>query len=152
MSSIKFSHTNLVTPNWKRLSRFYIDVFGCVPSGPIRQLSGCSVADGTGVAEPQIEGLHLRLPGFGDQGPTLEIFQYKRNVRQPLKQANTRGITHLAFEVADLDSVCADIIRYGGKMLGRLAKLPVDGVGVCTFVYVRDPDMNIIEIQSWEEG
>ena len=149
MSAIKFSHTNLITPDWKRLSQFYIDVFHCVPSGPVRQLSGCSVAEGTGVSRPQIEGLHLRLPGFASDGPTLEIFQYSRHIRQPLKHANTRGITHLAFEVTDLDSVCANVIRYGGKMLGRLAKLPVEGVGVCTFVYVRAPDRNIIEIQSW---
>ena len=35
-------------------------------------------------------------------------------------------------------------------MLGKLVRQEVEGVGVCTFVYVRDPDRNIIEIQMWD--
>ncbi len=150
MAKVKYSHTNLVASDWRKIARFYIDVFGCVPVGPVRRLSGQSVADGTGLVRPEIEGLHLRLPGYGDDGPTLEVFQYRNFRDAPEKFANSRGFTHVAFEVSDLEAVCAKVIGAGGWLLGKLAKQPVEGVGVCNFVYVRDPDRNIIEVQSWE--
>ncbi|MEN8641282.1 VOC family protein [Pseudomonas sichuanensis] len=150
MSKVKYSHTNLITTDWKKIAKFYIDVFGCIPVGPVRKLSGQRVADGTGLVEPEIEGIHLRLPGYEEDGPTLEVFQYHTIRDETEKFANSRGYTHIAFEVSDLDSVCAKVISAGGWLLGKLARQPVAGVGVCTFVYVRDPDRNIIEVQEWE--
>ena len=150
MAKVKYSHTNLVTSDWKKAAKFYIEVFGCIPVGPVRRLSGQSVADGTGLNEPEIEGIHLRLPGFEEDGPTLEIFQYHETNEVPEKSANSCGFTHVAFEVSVLGSVCAKVVSSGGSLLGRLAKQSVDQVGTCTFVYVRDPDRNIIEVQKWE--
>ncbi|MFV3337068.1 VOC family protein [Pseudomonas sp. NY15349] len=146
--SIKFAHANLISHDWKRLSRFYMDVFGCVVSGPVRRFSGADISKGVGLSNSNIEGVHLKLPGCVC-GPTLEIFEYDKKRVEPVKYANSSGITHLAFEVSDLEEVCASIIQCGGSMLGRLTSIPVEGLGVCTFVYVRDPDRNIIEIQSW---
>ncbi|MDF9754765.1 MULTISPECIES: VOC family protein [Pseudomonas] len=150
MAKVKYSHTNLIATDWKKIAKFYIDVFGCVPVGPVRRLSGQPVADGTGLLDPEIEGVHLQLPGHPEGGPTLEVFQYSRVREAPEKFANSRGFTHIAFEVSDLDEVCDKVIRSGGWLLGKLTRQPVEGVGVCTFVYVRDPDRNIIEVQGWE--
>lgn len=150
MGTVKYSHTNLISTDWKKISKFYMDVFGCVPCGPVRKLSGKAVEDGTSVASANIEGIHLLLPGYGEGGPTLEIFQYSDILPQTETLANTKGFTHIAFEVSDLDETCRQVIRAGGWILGKLARQPVDSIGVCTFVYVRDPDRNIIEIQSWE--
>jgi len=146
--SIKFAHANLTSRDWKKLSKFYVDVFGCVVVGPVRRLSGVEVAKGVGLSNAYIEGVHLRLPGCAC-GPTLEIFEYDEQRAEPVKFANSGGITHLAFEVSDLEKVCASVLLCGGSMLGRLSSVPVEGVGICTFVYVRDPDRNIIEVQSW---
>lgn len=150
MAKVKYSHTNLIATDWKKIAKFYIDVFGCVPVGPVRRLSVQPVADGTGLLDPEIEGVHLQLPGYPEGGPTLEVFQYSRVRGESEKFANSRGFTHIAFEVSDLDEVCEKVIRSGGWLLGKLARQPVEGVGVCTFVYVRDPDRNIIEVQGWE--
>lgn len=35
----KYVHTNLIARDWKRLVRFYREVFGCEPKGPERDLS-----------------------------------------------------------------------------------------------------------------
>ncbi|WP_099169094.1 VOC family protein [Pseudomonas sp. ICMP 8385] len=148
--NIKYSHTNLVTPDWRRLASFYKKVFGCEQVGPQRFLSGRSLSGGTNVESAQIEGVHLRLPGCGAEGPTLEIFQYLKIKEREISCANSKGLTHIAFEVSDLNEVCSKVIREGGWMLGKLVSQVVEGVGVCTFVYVRDPDRNIIEIQAWE--
>jgi hypothetical protein len=33
----------------------------------------------TGLKGSSIVGVHLRLPGFGEHGPTLEVFEYGEN-------------------------------------------------------------------------
>jgi len=35
----KYVHTNLIAQDWKKLVRFYGDVFGYIPKGPERDLS-----------------------------------------------------------------------------------------------------------------
>jgi predicted enzyme related to lactoylglutathione lyase len=35
----KYVHTNLIARDWKKLVRFYKEVFGCEPKGPERDLS-----------------------------------------------------------------------------------------------------------------
>lgn len=37
---IKYVHTNIVSSDWKSLADFYINVFGCQPILPERNLSG----------------------------------------------------------------------------------------------------------------
>ena len=68
----RYVHTNLIARDWRRLARFYQDVFGCVPVPPERNLSGTEMEAGTGVPGARLQGMHLRLPGTGPDGPTLE--------------------------------------------------------------------------------
>ncbi|MEJ2622053.1 MAG: VOC family protein, partial [Candidatus Thiodiazotropha sp.] len=62
--------------------------------------------------------------------------------------ANHIGFTHIAFEVDDVDQTLKLAMKHGGEMLGRVTEKQVDGVGQLKFVYFRDPEGNIIEIQS----
>ncbi|MBN1317277.1 MAG: hypothetical protein JXA42_17475, partial [Anaerolineales bacterium] len=72
----RYVHTNLIARDWKQLAQFYIRVLNCIQIPPERDLSGEWVDRATGVAGARIRGAHLRLPGWGENGPTLEIFQY----------------------------------------------------------------------------
>jgi len=72
----RYAHTNLIARDWRSLARFYTDVFGCVIVPPERDYSGPELAAGSGVRGARLQGAHLRLPGHGGEGPTLEIFQY----------------------------------------------------------------------------
>ena len=72
----KYVHTNLIARDWHALADFYQRVFGCVPVPPERDLSGPLMEAGTGLPGAHLRGMHLRLPGYGDTGPTLEIFNY----------------------------------------------------------------------------
>ena len=78
-----FAHTNLIAKDWKRLAAFYREVFGCEPVPPERALSGQWLDRATGIEGAKISGIHLRLPGFGDSGPTLEIFEYAAMPEKP---------------------------------------------------------------------
>ena len=75
ISGARYVHINLVARDWRRLARFYQDVFGCVPVPPERNLPGAEMEAATGVTRAHLQGMHLRLPGAGLEGPTLEIFQ-----------------------------------------------------------------------------
>jgi len=44
-NGIKYVHTNLIAMDWKYLAKFYIDVFGCKPIYPERNLSGKRLDD-----------------------------------------------------------------------------------------------------------
>ena len=72
----RFVHTNIIARDLHKLVRFYKQVFGCVPVPPERELSGQLIDDATGIDGVSIQGVHLRMPGYGDNGPTLEIFKY----------------------------------------------------------------------------
>lgn len=144
----KYVHTNIVSEDWEKLARFYQDVFSCIPVPPKRSLSGNWLAEGTGVPEAEIEGMHLRLPGYGKDGPTLEIFQYSHVEGGAPAAANGKGYSHIAFSVDDVEAVWEAVLAHGGSELGKVVTTKVAGREI-TLVYMRDPEGNIVEIQKW---
>jgi len=146
----KFAHTNIVSKDWKRLSNFYITVFECKPVPPERDLSGDWLEKATALNKPHLTGQHLRLPGFGEAGPTLEIFQYDEMLeRADPPCANRLGLGHLAFEVESVPETLALLLEHGGRKLGEVVTREIASVGTITFTYATDPEGNILEIQSW---
>ena len=145
----RYVHTNLIARDWKRLSRFYCEVFGCEPKGPERDLSAAWLDRVNAVPNARLRGVHLRLPGYGDDGPTLEIFSYNRLIERELPRANECGLAHIAFAVDDVDEALQAVIAAGGGAVGEIATGEVDGVGLLRVVYARDPEGNIVELQKW---
>jgi glyoxylase I family protein len=148
-AGVTFGHVNIVARDWKRLSRFYQTVFACVPVPPRRRLSGAWLEAGTAVEGAALEGEHLRLPGHGPEGPTLEIYSYTRSCEGPEAAANRLGLGHVAFQVPDVVETLARLLAEGGRALGVVSSAEVPGPGSLTFVYACDPEDNIIELQSW---
>lgn len=146
----KYKHTNIVARDWQNLARFYEKVFGCVRVPPERHLSGDWLEKGTGVSRARLSGVHLRLPGFDKNGPTLEIFQYDQSICKPETKANCEGFGHIAFEVDDVGKALREVLDHGGKQLGKVVSQEFPGVGLLTFIYVADPEGNIIELQNWK--
>lgn len=148
--SVRFGHVNLTADDWRALAAFYVEVFGCEPVGPERDLEGEELARAVGLRSVRITGRHLRLPGLGPDGPTLEIFQYDPIEDRPRSVPNRPGYGHLAFQVDDVDATLERIVAAGGGRLGRPATLEVPGAGVLRFVYCKDPEGNVLELQRWE--
>jgi len=152
MTSVKgarYAHTNLIARDWQRLAEFYQTVFGCVPVPPPRDQRGDWLERGTGVANARIRGVHLRLPGHGPSGPTIEIYSYPHIEPQTEPVANRAGYGHLAFEVDDVGQAVEAVVAAGGSIVGEIASTVVEGRGRLEFAYVRDPETNIIELQRW---
>ena len=144
-----YKHTNLIARDWRRLSRFYQEVLGCIPVPPERDLSGKWLEDATGLPGTSIQGVHLRLPGLGDEGPTLEIFQYRPEARAVETAVNTPGLAHLAFAVDDVQAARDEVVASGGGVLGEIVTAEIPGAGRIHFTYVTDPEGNILELQRF---
>jgi predicted enzyme related to lactoylglutathione lyase len=147
--SAKFVHTNLVAKDWRMLADFYQQLFGCVPIPPERDIQGEILEAGTGLPDAHLRGVHLRLPGYGDNGPTLEIFSYDILESRGKTAVNRPGFGHIAFSVEDVPSGQRAVLRAGGHAVGEIVTTQVATGARVTWCYVTDPEGNIIELQSW---
>lgn len=149
---MKYVHTNIVSENWEVLAEFYINVFDCKPVPPVRDQSGDWLDKGLGLSAAHLQGIHLRLPGCGDNGPTLEIYSYAKMEEKLPTTPNRKGYGHLAFEVDNVKEVLEKVLVNGGSKQGVISGKEVTGVGYITFVYAKDPEGNIIELQNWDRS
>ena len=148
---VKYVHTNLIARDCRALASFYERVFGCVPVPPERDLKGDAVERGSQVAGAVLRGMHLRLPGCGADGPTLEIFNYNTLAERQPTAANRPGFGHIAFAVPDVAAARAAVIAAGGSPHGEIVTTPA-GNRTVTWTYVRDPEGNLVELQAWSAG
>ncbi len=147
----KYAHTNLVARDWRALAKFYEEIFGCLIVPPERDFSGPELGAGTGIAAARLRGAHLRLPGYGDDGPTLEIFSYNVLEIRPPTAVNRPGYGHIAFGVEDVGAARNVVLANGGGAVGEVVTLRVATGARVTWCYVTDPEGNIIELQSWSK-
>ncbi len=145
----RFGHVSVVAEDWRSLAGFYIDVFGCEVVPPERDYEGADLARGTNVAGAALRGVHLRLPGLGESGPTLEIYQYRRSEGRLPPAANRLGLAHVAFVVPDVRNAQAAVVARGGRRVGEIVTLTTADGRQVTWCYVTDPEDNIVELQSW---
>jgi len=145
----KYVHTNLIARDWRKLGKFYTDVFGCSLVPPERDYQGEALDTGTGLKGAHLTGAHFRLPGYGEGGPTLEIYNYEQ-LEDSLKPAvNRLGFGHLAFEVDDVQEARKLVESNGGGVIGEIVTLTTITGSKVTWCYMTDPEGNIIELQSW---
>ncbi|GAB2959822.1 hypothetical protein GCM10027048_29020 [Hymenobacter coalescens] len=142
----RYAHTNLTAEDWEALAEFYQRVFGCEPLLPHRDYHDAALA-----TEPasRRRGVHLRLPGYGEGGPTLEIFGYDPLTNRARTAPSRPGFGHIAFEVPDVAEARAVVLAAGGTALGDVATQVTPLGRRVTWAYVTDPECNIIELQAW---
>jgi predicted enzyme related to lactoylglutathione lyase len=143
----RYIHTNLVARDWQALARFYEAVFGCTVVPPERDLAGPQLEAGTGVPGSTLRGVHLRLPGVGAGGPTLEVFTYSRLADGPAPAVNRPGFGHIAFAVSSVPDARRAVLAAGGRAVGEIVTLTIAGGSRVTWCYVTDPEGNVIELQ-----
>ena len=144
----KYAHTNLIARDWRALASFYERVFGCTAVPPERDLRGEAIERGSRVSGAALSGVHLRLPGYGVDGPTLEIFTYTTLAERQQAAANRPGFAHIAFAVPDVAAARDAVLAAGGSRFGDIVTTPA-GSRTVTWTYVRDPEGNLVELQVW---
>jgi predicted enzyme related to lactoylglutathione lyase len=151
MIDAKFGHVNVIAKDWQKLADFYEAVFGMQIVPPLRDYRGPDLEAGTGINGAALRGAHLRLPGLGPDGPTLEIYQYESGPAALPAAANRPGYQHIAFAVPDVPAAREAVFSAGGRKVGAIViATTADGRRV-TWTYVSDPEDNIVELQSWAE-
>ena len=152
MIDARFGHVNVIARDWRRLADFYEAVFGMEIVPPLRDYRGPDLEAGTGVAGAALRGAHLRLPGLGPDGPTLEIYQYEAGPEPLAAAANRPGYQHIAFAVPDVAAARSVVLAGGGGTVGSVVTATTADGRRVTWTYVTDPEGNMIELQSWAEA
>ena len=152
IADAQYVHTNLVARDWRRLARFYQEVLGCVPVPPERNVSGPDYERGTGIPGAQVQGIHMLLPGHGPSGPTLKIFQYAVPEPGLTAAVHRPGFGHIAFAVPSVIEARALFLTAGGSSVGEVIQTRIAPDVMVTWCYVRDPEGNIVELQSRSQG
>ena len=150
--AIRYAHTNIVARDWRRLADFYVEVLGCTPVPPERDYRGAEIGKIAGLQQDpamRLTGIHLRLPGHGENGPTLEIFEYEPAGSDFEIRSDTMGFSHIAFAVDDVRAVGAKFLENGGREVGEYVEMEVAGAGHIKLHYMADPEGNIVELQTW---
>ena len=147
----RFGHVNVIARDWRALAAFYTDVFRCTFVPPERDYAGDDLARGTGVPGATLRGAHLRLPGVGDDGPTLEIYQYGSMPVGLRPAVNRPGFQHIAFVVPSVAAARETVLASGGRAVGEVVTLETADGRFVTWAYVTDPEENIVELQSWSD-
>ena len=145
----RFGHVNVTGPDWRVLAAFYGEVFGCTLVPPERDYRSADLDGATKLHDAHLTGAHLRLPGHGDSGPTLEIFEYAEIDAHPGTQIDRPGWGHVAFQVPDVPAAVDAVIAAGGGRFGEMVAMQTKDGRHITWVYTTDPDGNIVELQAW---
>jgi catechol 2,3-dioxygenase-like lactoylglutathione lyase family enzyme len=120
IDGVRFGHTNLIARDWRRLAGFYTDLFGCALVPSERNCSGADLERGTGIPGAALTGAHPRLPGYGEHGPTLEIFTCASSQDHATPAANVLGFGHIAFQVESVPAAREHVIATGGTPAGAV--------------------------------
>ncbi len=151
MSGIRYGHTNLNARDWKKLSKFYQDVFECKSLGKFRDNKGEWFERLTGLKGARAVGEHIALPGYPEgQAPTIEVFSYDIPGDNPPPPFNGFGYCHICFEVDDVDAVLERFLKAGGTVPGEgIVRYYPERGGTNILIYGRDIEGNAVEMKKW---
>lgn len=145
----RYTHTNIIAKDCTRLINFYKKVFHCRSIGEKYDSRGDFVDKMAGISNAHIVGENLVLPGYGEDGPKLEILSYDEMVYSGNYRPNRCGIAHLAFEVDDAEKTLHEMLQEGGSQIGELIKAEQEDGKTAVLVYAADCEGNIVELQSF---
>jgi len=142
-----FHHAGISVPNLEAARTFYEKLLGFKVVGEESWEAPNPIYDqGVGLKNSQAKGYLLQ-----GSNTYLELFEYSAPV--PVgdpseRSANDYGITHLCFQVDDVDKEYERLQTLGGVVMNAPIKFPQGGGAV----YCRDPFGNLIEFTTAGEG
>lgn len=144
--SVRFDQVKFLVRDPQALADFYEQALGCETVVPLLNVEDEAVARVLGVPDADVALTVLRLPGRGEHGPVLELYSVSGD--RPDDWHYQPGQGQLAFEVDDLESAMGRVGGAGGNKLGDVVEWQAPSGATARFVYMRDPEGNIIDLWS----
>jgi len=133
-------HTAISTGDFERALAFYRDLLGFEMVSELNWPAGVELADTiTG-----LEGSAARSVMLRASNTSIELFEFASPTPKPgdpRRPVCDHGITHIGFEVDDID---AEYERL--KAAGMSFHCPPQDLGASRVTYGRDPDGNVLEL------
>jgi catechol 2,3-dioxygenase-like lactoylglutathione lyase family enzyme len=145
-------HVNLVVQDLERMVAFYRDLLGLrvTKQATIR---GPWIESVTGLSDVEADVVYLAP----ETGPGIELICYRSpaGTRPPaLEYPNTLGIRHIAFRVADVQTLAQAARAAGIRLLSDVQHVAVDQVDYGSqrkrMCYCLDPEGNLLELMTLE--
>lgn len=148
MSGIQLHHVNITAKDVKKITDFYVNVFGCRVLVEGLQF-GPDPKDDIGRVSRQpagvtISGSMLEFPPLveGQKGTRFEILSFSGGGETHKLRTNDYGINHLCFTMDDLEGVLKRLLENGGELYSILH----DDLSEMEAVFAYDPEGNMLEL------
>lgn len=142
---MRFDQVKFLARDAGALASFYEEALGCEIVVPPQDVDD-AMSRAVGVPDAVVKLTVLRLPGRGEHGPVLEL--YSVNGDRPPDWHYQPGQGQLAFEVEDIEQAMGRVGGAGGQKLGDLVEWESPSGARARFVYMQDPEGNIIDLWS----
>jgi catechol 2,3-dioxygenase-like lactoylglutathione lyase family enzyme len=140
-------HSCISTGNLERLRTFYCDLFGMKEVMRFGWQQGNEMCDSiVGLKDSETEFVYLRAGNS-----LIELFEYtspEPKPRDPEWRVCDHGITHICFEVVDIQAEFDRLTALGMKFR---SPAPIDADGMLKVIYGLDPDGNIVELLEFPD-
>lgn len=142
-----FRHVAIVTTDLARMVDFYAGVLGF---DVLREFTLDADFFGTGVGVPGASArlAHLRVPGSTAE---LELLEFAGRPTDPAAapRADERGYRHITLVVDDIDAAVQHLTAHGVELVSDPIRVGGPAApGGFAFVYCRDPEGNIVELNQ----
>lgn len=142
IGTMRFDQVKIAARDAGSLASFYEQALGCHLISPVAEFDDETLARGFGAPGARIRMAWLRLPGSGDEEPILELYE----LVDDLTWGYSPGQGHLTFQVEDVATVADQLVAAGGSYLGELVDWKTPSGNMATFVLMRDPEGNIVDL------
>jgi catechol 2,3-dioxygenase-like lactoylglutathione lyase family enzyme len=142
---VRFDQTKFLAKDIEALVTFYEDALDCEVVVPPQEVDPV-VSRAVGVPEATVSLTILRLPGRGSRGPVLEL--YTVDGPTPETWHHQPGQGQIAFEVEDLEPAIGKFVAAGGSKLGEVVEWEAPSGSSARFIYLNDPEGNIVDLFS----
>ena len=133
-------HTGIVVKNLRKTSEFYLSLGFKIQSEDSEV--GDFIESVTGIKNVNIKWIKMNLP----DGNLLELIKYiypEEANNKNKQKANQIGISHLAFNVKDIDQFCQNVIKLGGSVINMPA---LTNNNYFKVAYCHDVEGNLFEV------
>ena len=147
----RFRHIAVVVRDLENMVRFYTQNLGFEVKRHFN-IKSEDFRKGVAIADAEAKGAHLVVPNSSVE---IELFQFETpapNLLNTPLQSNQLGYRHMALVVGNLEETYLELKKSGIEFLSKpiTVKEPKEVAGF-QFVYFRDPEGNIIELNQLPE-